>query len=77
MNSENKNILLYPVPASDKIYFNEPVDAIKILDITGKQVYSTRENQISSLVIGSLKGNFFMVELTNKTGVARRKLIVN
>ncbi|MBK6397240.1 MAG: T9SS type A sorting domain-containing protein [Bacteroidetes bacterium] len=75
--SENKNILLYPVPASDKIYFNEPVDAIKILDITGKQVYSTRENQISSLVIGSLKGNFFMVELTNKTGVARRKLIVN
>ena len=74
---ENKNQFLYPIPARDKVNFNEPVDAIKIFDLTGNLVYSTHVNQISSLELASFKGNFFTVELTNINGVSRRKLIVN
>jgi len=74
--SENKNLMLYPIPTTDKIYFNEPVDAIKIFDRAGKIIFFSNEKQITNIPVSSLKGNFYIVELTNKNGVVREKLII-
>lgn len=74
--TENKNLMLYPIPASDRIYFNEPVDEIKIFDLAGKLVFISLVKQITYISLSSLSGNFFTVELANINGVVRRKLIL-
>ena len=74
---ENNSLVIYPIPANDHIYFNEPVDAVSIYNITGELIFSSREKQITDLSVASLKSNFYTLEITNKNGIARRKLIVN
>ncbi len=72
----NLNLISYPNPAHEYIYFNEPVDQIRIFDLAGKLILSSQEKGMFSLNIASLKQNYYTIELINKNGSARRKLIV-
>ncbi len=75
------NVDLYPNPSSDNITIkalNNDVVAVKIIDVTGKIIYSkniTGDNN-NTINISELKSAIYLVEIQNKNNeVVRKKLV--
>ena len=75
--SNNKNLILYPNPATNSIALNNYVDMLKVYDVTGKillsfnDVYPNQQLNINKLVAG-----YYIVKIYNEASIETKKLIV-
>ena len=75
--SNNKNLILYPNPATNAIALNNYVDMLKVYDVTGKillsfnDVYPNQQLNINKLVAG-----YYIVKIYNEASIETKKLIV-
>jgi hypothetical protein len=78
-------MLLYPNPATSKLYCNLPagsagIQAIRIIDVTGRVVLNTQvmvpENGHVELNTANLQSGIYMVEANNGIGLVTRKSFI-
>jgi len=75
--SIEESSILYPNPAIDQIRWNEPIDAIRVFDTTGKMVLA--ESNLtgkSSLTISALETGFYTVVFEKNASYFSQKLVV-
>jgi hypothetical protein len=74
-------VVMYPNPAGDELQIqwnaNEPLEAITIFDITGKQVLNVTLNQQTGLSVdvSELAAGLYLVKFQSSTGTAVQRLI--
>jgi hypothetical protein len=69
--------LIYPNPASETLFWDQPIDAIEIFDAQGKQVLQRDQIQgLSSLSVSELETGFYTVLLRREAAWFSQKLII-
>ena len=74
-------VVMYPNPAGDELQIqwnaNEPLEAITIFDITGKQVLNVTLNQQTGLSVdvSELAAGLYLVKFQSSAGTAVQRLI--
>jgi len=82
-NSEDLSLLLYPNPASNRLYlkseFNLSDHSFEIIDYTGRAVWNgiiSYDNQISGLNISSLSKGLYFLRIRHKERILTRSFMV-
>jgi len=66
---ENKDIVFYPNPTQNKLYFSSnktEVSTISIYDILGKKVLETTLNSLQSIDVSNLKAGLYILKIQGK-----------
>ena len=71
----DKNVTLYPNPAKDLLHFSEEVSAVKITDLSGKDV---RQYNVSgkSVDVSQLPTGIYLISISTKEGKLLRKKMI-
>jgi uncharacterized repeat protein (TIGR01451 family) len=73
-NNIQSSIKIYPNPANNKIMIdaNDVVD-VKLFDVLGKQIFSTKENNID---VSNFNDGVYFIQVQTKQGTTTQKIIV-
>ncbi|SMO57599.1 sialidase-1 [Saccharicrinis carchari] len=73
--SEENNLLAYPNPATDVVYFRN-VQKVSIYSIVGKLVYNDKAASVNKANVSTLEPGVYIMRMKTKSGTETRKLIV-
>jgi len=75
--NSKKDIVIYPNPAKDVIYFKnyEQIGEITIWDLTGKQIKSINKASISEIDISNLAAGIYVLKIKEGENYSIRKII--
>ncbi|MGB6035488.1 MAG: T9SS type A sorting domain-containing protein [Cryomorphaceae bacterium] len=69
--------LIYPNPASERIFWDRPIDELQVFDALGKRVLQrSRMRSAASLSVADLDPGFYTVVITAEKGSFSQKLII-
>ena len=75
--SNNKNLILYPNPATNSIALNNYVHMLEVYDVTGKILLSFNDvSPDQQLNINKLAAGYYVIKIYNEASIETRKLIV-
>lgn len=76
-NSINNDFVVYPNPASDRIYIqNKNIKTIQLIDVSGKLVY--KSNNDKSIDVRNLSKGIYILKVESKEGqISSKKVIIN
>ena len=72
------DIVMYPNPANDSIFFSNDADLIEIYDLSGKRlmdIEQVKSNQ--SISISGLDSGYYLVKIINQNNIETKKLIIH
>ena len=73
-NTKNSTIKIYPNPANNKIIIDaSDVFDVKLFDVLGKQITSTKENQID---VSNFNDGVYFIQVQTKQNATTQKIIV-
>jgi Secretion system C-terminal sorting domain len=82
--SSESSISIFPIPANDvlTIYganFEEPINEVRLTDMTGRQVkseHSTHGNSALNIFVGDLPTGIYMLQLQTKTEILNKTITI-
>ncbi len=73
-------IVLYPNPAQNIVNIENPngirIEQLSLLDITGRLVLETKENNPKSINVQQLKPGLYFISIKTEKGILQRKIVV-
>ena len=79
-NTTSTTTMLYPNPATDSVTITTATDQsmVKVIDVTGKLVYSTLINNQGSIDTSAFANGVYFVQISNENQpLQTKKLVVN
>jgi len=71
-----EDILIFPNPAQDKLYFSGKINDILMYDTSGKLVLEGTNIQDDEISLNGLQSGFYQVVLKTESGVSNHKLLI-